>query len=289
MASKQYISIIRLFEHCAVSTEGELNTARIKKQLNAEFDYAKTGFIEVGGFSYSKHDVLEEIEHPLFQARFVYHKKLWEHKNLLALLESNSWNVSLVEPEFADFLQDKEFDQFFSPYFAGPFNNISRNLLNDLNFYGLSKLYVYEDFLQPEEREEGFRSVRIFLDENLRLLKNTVQENYNAMRPKIKHWISGDWSVFVNRLPHEFFDFKCDMAVLLINLSVKIQKTDKEDCRSISDQLIAVQELPEHLRQTIINNHGVYHKTKSSTGWGEFRWLIWVAFILIKIIAMGGC
>lgn len=288
MASKQYISIIRLFGHAAISTEGEINLGRVKKQLIAEFDFTKSGFIEVEGFSYSKQDVLEEIEHPQFPARLNYHKRIWEKKALLGLLENNNWDNGTPMTDLEVFLGDKDFDQFFSPYFAGPFNNISRNLLNDTRFSDLAKLFQYEDFLQPEEREEAFRPVRIFLDENLRLLKNTVTENYSSMRPKIKHWINGSWSGFINNLPQEFYDFKCDMAILLINLTVKIQKSDKDDCKGISSQLIGMRELPENLRQTIVNNHGVYFKTGSSGG-GDYRWVIWVIFILIKVLTMGGC
>jgi hypothetical protein len=259
----------------------------MKKQLNAEFDFAKTGFIEVDGFSYSKHDVLEEIEHPQFPVRLVYHKKIWQHKNLLALLENNSWNQAAVDTEFPDFFLDKEFDRFFSPYFASPFNYVTRSFLNEQNFRGVAKLFQYEDFLQPEEREEAFRSVRIFLDENLRLLRNVVQENYSTMRPKIKHLMSDDWALLINSMPHEFYDIKCDMAVHLINLTVKLQKSEKKDCKAFSAQLVAMKDMPENLRKTIVNNHSVYNKVGG--GGSNWRWLIWVAFILIKVLAMGGC
>ena len=287
MANKQYISPIRLFQHCSVSYDGEINISRIKKQLVAEFDFAASGFIEIDVHTYNKNDVLEELERTDFIERIKYHRRIYESPNLLSILESNTGNLNVIQSEFDKFQNDKDFDQFFSPYFAAPFNHISRGLLNEGKLYELSTLLLFEDFLQPMEREDGFRSIRIFLEENVRLFKNISKENYGTFRTKVQPWRTSGWDEFLNNLPQELDHFKTDIAVDLINLTVKIQKSHKADCWTISQGLVRLRELPPNLRDTILNNDKVFNP-KASSG-SNYGWIIWVAIILLRIISSGGC
>jgi hypothetical protein len=87
LASKQYISIIRLFEHCGIAYDSEIIVSRIKKQLTAEFGIAASGIIEINHHSYNKNDVFEEIEHPDFITRLSFHRKIWNSLCLLSFLE----------------------------------------------------------------------------------------------------------------------------------------------------------------------------------------------------------
>lgn len=290
--AKQYISVVRLLKHCGINPLGELNLSRIRKQLTAEFGISETGFIEVGGHTYTRHDVLEEIDRPDFQERLKYHQRIWTCPEMLNLLENNETNFSSLRDKFKLFAGDNNFDSFFSPYFAGPFNYVSRNCLTDKNFIELAQLLEYEDFLQPEDREEAFRPIRIFLDENLRLLRNVNKDNYSMMRPKISHWIEGNWHIFFNNLPHEFYDTKNDMVVLLVNLGVAVQKSNKRDAREMSDQLIGLADLPESLRSVIVSNHAAYNKTastSSSGGWRVVWWIFWIIIMIARASSTGGC
>ncbi len=290
--AKQYISPIRLFEHCSIEIDGEINIARIKKQLTAEFGFAKTGFIEVDGFSYNKNDILEELENADFLQRLTYHKRLWEDKNLLQVLEKNTVDLSTINTSFNKFQNDKEFDTFFSPYFAEPFNYITRTFLNEKNFHNLGFWLSYEDFLQLNDREIGFKSIRIFLDENLRYFNNISIGNYTTFRPKIVHWLWPDWSTFLNNLPDEFYSDKCDIVSDLINLTVTLQKTDTKDCKSISYELVKVADLPANLQEIINDNHHVFAGdpvAKPSSDWGNSWWLIWVVIFFVRLISNGSC
>jgi hypothetical protein len=290
LASKQYISIIRLFEHCDIPTGDDFNLARAKKQLQAEFGIAKDGFIEVDGHAYTRHDVMEEIDSPDFSKRLVFHRQLWKSPQILELLENSTINFATIRSEFAPFWSNKEFDVFFSPYFAGPFAYLSRTLLADMNLSDMGELFFYEDFLQPAEREEAFRPTRIFLDENERLLRNVNAENYKIIRPKIIHWIEKDWFGFFNSLPGEFYETKNDIITLLINIGVAIQKTHRRDCRKMSEQLVSLQDTPESLRSIISSNHVVYTGESSKSGnWGNMFWVGWVIFIIFRLAASDGC
>jgi hypothetical protein len=62
LANKQYISIIRLLQHAEIDVESEINVARVKKQLAAEFNFSPTAIIEIDNYSYNKTDVFEELD-----------------------------------------------------------------------------------------------------------------------------------------------------------------------------------------------------------------------------------
>jgi len=288
LANKQYISIIRLFTHCGIAMANDFNLARTKKHLLAEFGIAQNGFIEIDGYTYTRQDVFEELEHPNFRERLQFHKEIWNAPPLLNLLEDNTIDFLTIRDGFRSFWNNSEFDVFISPYFAGPFNYVSRVLLTDLRLPEMGELLTFEDFLQAADREEAFRSLRIFLDESLRILRNTTVENYKIMRPKISHWIEMEWYGFFNNLPHEFYDIKHDLIVHLVNLGVGIQKKYRSDCRRMSDQLVSLQEMPESIRQTIVSNHSAYHGSKSTSFRGYF-WVGWLIFIVVRAVGSGGC
>src|ERR1043165_2518767 len=96
LANKQYISIIRLFDHCGISTGDDFNLSRTKKQLQAEFGIAQGGFIEIDGHTYTRHDVFEEIEKPDFIQRLHFHKQIWKSPQILHLLEESSADLVAI-------------------------------------------------------------------------------------------------------------------------------------------------------------------------------------------------
>lgn len=287
--AKQYTSIIRLFDHCGISAGDDFNLSRAKKQLQAEFGIAQGGFIETGGYTYTRQDVFEEIEHADFARRFVFHKQVWNSPHILQVLEKNTIDFAAVRNEIKPFCGNKEFDEFFSPYFAGPFSYLSRVLLAESKLKETGELLSYEEFLQPAEREEAFRPIRIYLDENFKLLRNVNGENYKIMRPNIIQWIDTDWYKFFNNLPHEFYDIKNDITTKLINIGVAVQKKHRADCKKMSYQLIALGDTPESLRSTIVSNHQVYTGSSRSFSWRGGFWVFWIIIMLMKGVLADGC
>jgi hypothetical protein len=295
LANKQYISIIRLLQHSDIDVDGEINVQRVKKQLTAEFNFSPSAIIEIDNFSYNKTDVLDELDTINFAERMAFHKAIWDSKNILSFLEENQFSYANFNKEILAFFNNPEFDAFISPYFAVSFNIVARNYINTLQFEQLGYLLSFEDFINGADREEAFRSVRIFIDENIRLLKNTSKDNFMTMRPKIAHWITSDWSIFVNNLPDDFYETKEDLVIPLINLTVAIQRSNFHDCKSISFQLNQIEEISSNLKETIANNHNIYSGEKSNSDnssgfdYSNFKWIIWVIIIGLKIVAMGGC
>ncbi len=289
--AKQYISPIRLFNYLGVEYKGTANIPRIKKHLIAEFDHAADGFIETDGYSYSKNDVLEEIERPDFAERLVYHQKIWDTKNILCILEDNAVNLQGLQKSFESFQNDEAFDAFFSPYFASPFNHISRHFLKEPSLYDIATWLRFQDFLLAADREEGFRSVRVFLEDSHRILKNISKENYSSFRKQIEDWIHPGWEAFLNNVPDEFYSIKLSIVIELVNLTVKLQKTKRQDSKTISSGLILLNDLPPELADTIQNNENVYNGAgvTSSKESGNYWWVVWVVIMLIRVLSSGGC
>jgi hypothetical protein len=291
LANKEYTSIIRLFNHCDISINDDFNLSRARKQLQAEFGIAQDGFIEIEGYTYTRHDVFEELERPDFLNRLTFHKQIWDSPQILELLEKSSIDLSTIDEEFSPFFLNREFDNFFSPYFAGPFFYLSRTLLAGPDLSRMGHLLKYEDFLQPADREEAFRSIRIFLDENLRTLRNVNEDNYKMMRPKIVHWIDSNWPVFYNNLPHEFYEIKNDIITRLVNIGVAVQKSHRRDCKEMSSRLIRLTEVPDNLGGLIISNHKAYMGSSSSStvSWRGGLFICWIIIMILRGAFSDGC
>lgn len=290
LVSKQYSSIIRLLDYLQIDTESELNISRIKKQVLAEFAIATTGFIEVDGYSYSKNDVLNELESPDFEKQLSFHKIIWKASNLMELLEKNNTYLKHLEVDFKDIPNDVEFDEFLSPFFAKPFAIFSRNLLNAKCFEEMSILLKYQNFILEDQQEIAFQPISQFLEENLRLLRNVSKENYGALYPQIRSWIEGDWYLFFNMLPDEFYDIKDSIIRKLVNMTVFLQKERVNQAKAISRKLIELVDIDQEVRKIILENDKIYNGVADSSSSNEnWRWLIPVGVVLIKVITMGGC
>lgn len=286
MANKQYISPIRFFEHAGIDHTGELNITRIRKQVMAEFDLSASGFVELEGFSYNRNDLLEELEQPDLKERLAYHARIWQNKALLAVLEENKVDITQMGKDLDNFQNEPAFDAFFSPWFAGPFAYASRNFITNNKIDQLGDWLRFEGFLLPAEREEAFKPLRLFIEESLHVFRNISKENYYLMRPKMPGWLTWGWSTVMNNLPDEFYQVRNDIIVLLINITVKVQHSYREDCRNISYGLMSLKDVPQNLRDTIINNDRVYNNTGGSgsdSGSFSYGWIIWLIIIVIRL------
>ncbi len=284
MANKQYQSVIRLFKNSHIDVDAPLQPGRIKKQLTAEFDFSATGYIEADGLSYTKSDVLEELNTPDFEKRFQYHKRIWENPAILNLLEKNAYNYFDFSEQLKNFTGDEDFDNLFSPYFSVSMNNLMRRILQNGEWEEAAQLLVYDEFLLGEDREEAYKSLRIFLDDSIRTLRNVNKENWKTFRPQLQSWLQPGWSSLLNGLPAELEDRRNDVAFHFVNITVATQKVDPRNCRKISRELTCISHLTPELSEIIYDNHKVYTGTNTASGNKSYWWIGWVALILIRIL-----
>lgn len=286
MGRKHYQSLIRLLEHSGVDISAPVNLSRLKKQLGAEFDFSASGFIELEGHSYNKADVFEELDHPLFDQRFQYHVRIWQNSNILALLEDYRFDFPAFKSELAGFNNDPAFDEFFSPYFTDAFIYLSNNFLAEYKFLDISNLLLFEEFILMPDREEAFRPLRIFMEDNMRVFRNVNKDNYNSFRSQLYLWTLPYWARMFNHLPDEYFEYKNNVAFHLVNLTVSIQRSHPAECVAISQELTCMKDLTEEMNKVILSNHSIYTKKDGggSISWG---WIVWGILILARIAT--GC
>jgi hypothetical protein len=288
LASKKYISPIRLLLHADVDVNAELNISRIKKQLAAEFAMANDGFITIEAFVYNKQDVLDELENEDFINRHFYHKKIWNSQFILSMLENNEANYNEVKAELNNFQHDEKFDEFFSPYFAEPFNYVVKQCIDNNQLQDAGNWLAFESFILHNEREAAFKSLRIFLDESEKTFNNVNGDNFKVFQPKLLPWLNYGWYTLLNNLPNELYQYKHSLVVDLINLTVSLEKKHTQYCKIVSNGLIEIKDLAPNLRETIINNNNVFNG-KAKNGENNYWWVLWVIFILLRILSTGGC
>jgi len=228
--------------------------------------------------------VFEELEKADFETRYQNHRKIWNDLAILDMLEQNAFNYFDFDTQLREYANDESFEHFFSPYFSVSFAYLSRVFINEGRFSDLYDLLTFEEFLGEADREEAFRSLRVFLDDAIRTFRNVSKESYPNFKEEMRVWRSTSWSKVLNILPEELHDRKENICFYLINVTVAIQKTQHSTCKFISKELTNVEGLSYELEKIIKNNHKVYTASKST---GSYGWILWVVFILLKVLS--GC
>jgi hypothetical protein len=255
---KPYLSIIRLLEHCGIEYDGAINISRLKKILLAEFGLSPTGIITIEQHSYNKNDIIAEIENTDFSNRLQWHIAIWQCKNVCRFLELDVLHTDELKEEISVFKENDWFKKFISPQLAVAFNYFTRNIVYRKDMEAIRRLLFLNDFLLPEHRVVAFSSLRLFFDEQIKLLRNTTKDSFKLMRPKIKHWAFKRWYKCFNQLPHEFYQQQYDIVFYLIHVTVNIQHRNPHTCYGISRQLTKVKGMPEEISTLIKKNHKIY-------------------------------
>ncbi|GEM_PF-6482825 len=253
-------SLIRFLEYCNIgySDKDSFSVQRAKRQVNAEFALEESGIITIDGVSYNKSDVLKELEHPDFTERLQYHVVLWNHKVLLRLLEQDAINIDDVNTQFLSLANDEEFRYFLAPQMATAFNSVVKSLLKVPDFYNAFLWLRLKVFITPEEEEYAYQSLRIFLEEQLRLFKNLNSETYTNKYNEIAPWQRQEWHLLFNNLPDSLYYFNDEFAHVLINFTVQVQRADKRLCVAISSRLVQMQHVSYNYKKLIDDNHRIY-------------------------------
>jgi hypothetical protein len=143
-----------------------------------------------------------------------------------------------------------------------------------------------QQFLLPEDREEAFKPLRIFMDETLRTLRNTSKENYVTNRKDLEVFRTQPWGKTMNMLPDEFYDYKNELQTDMINLTVSIQNFYRADCLEYSKNMMIVGGIDKDLQRLARDNHNVFVDNEKVSSSGDFKWwhVIWIVLIIIRII-----
>lgn len=287
-----YISPIRFFEQLNISTEDLSDVKNLKKIVNLEFLSSETGIIPIDGFDYNKQDLLQLLSDEHFERHWDFHRKIWDNKFLLDVLEREAVDMKQLREVLA-FKNDAAFCQFISPYFATPFNNITKVLLNnqfarDLYLWLQTKVYLGQD-----DEEVAYASLRIYLDEALYLFRNINSTNYEDKLAEIGRWETPEWANVLNSLPDYLFHYRDAVAEGLTHVLVVMQRNQRRMCYEISSWLVKLNISSPHLVETIKKNHYIFKNNKgtsSSFKFSQNRWIYFVIIVIVRVcISAGSC
>jgi len=281
----RYQSIIRFFDyaHIEYTESTTFNSSRAKKLVNAEFAMQPDGIIDIDGFSYTKQDLLSELEHPAFSQRLEQHKRIWDNKPLLELLEKDKVNLS-QKPAWFHLAYAPHFAEFVSPYFAPVFDRVMRAILANNNLLNAALWLDYLPFVAPEDQEEALRSTRMYLSEASRFFKNLNDESYKTREGELYKWHHYNWSAFINKLPDSLLGYVDELISSIINFTVRIQKSNRTLCYELSKEMLLVNNANFSLRQLVRSNHETYKKNyESRTVKGYFSSMNYIYVIIVVI------
>lgn len=284
----QYQSPIRFLDYAAIGydQEGLTQISRIKKQITAEFALQSDGIIVIDTVSYTKHELLLELEHPDFLQRMQYHELLWQHKGLLLLLEKDIVDMDKIAT-WQPLLRNPGFVAFISPYFAPAFDSVMKTLLRKNNLYTASVWFDYFPLVQPFDEETALKNTRLYLDQSIKLFRNMNDQSYRQRLPELAPWYTESWSVFMNKMPQSLLYYTDDIANAIINFTVRIQKSDRKMCYQISSELAKLEGVNYSLKQLIESNHQIYKKNyESRTIKGRLRSIPTGYIIVVVLIAL---
>lgn len=287
----RYQSIIRFLEYTGITVHPDevLVPARIKKLVVAEFALQSDGIITLEDIDYTKNEIFSELEHPDFQDRMRFHYMIWQQKNLLLFLEKESVSLEEIAP-WEPLMQDEDFIDFVSPYFAPAFDNVMKVLLQRKDMDNAAYWLGFIGMVSPDDEERALLQTRLFLDDAIRLFRNLNDQSYMARKTELELWYYHDWFRFVNQLPEDMYYYAEELATEMINFTVRIEKKDKLLCFNLSKKMIHLNVVSFNLRKLIRNNHGVFeHNYEKTTLKGKvtnFRpYHIFVGiFIIIRIL-----
>ncbi|WP_118975971.1 hypothetical protein [Taibaiella koreensis] len=243
----------------APETIAAASLSRMKKLAQAEFALQPDGVITLDGISFTGNDVLQELDQADAQQRLHYHLLLWEHKELLELLEKDHLHMDNMGQWYA-LHRDEGFRDFVSPYFATAFHSAMNTLLHNQDLYSAASWMDFLVFVRPEDEEQAIRSVRVFLEEALRLFRNLNDKSYRDRLPELAPWRDSSWSLLINKLPSSLMPYTDELANAIINFTVRIQKANPKLGFEISAGLMGLQRVDPSLRRLINSNHEVYRK-----------------------------
>lgn len=257
----EYRSLVRFFEYAGLEPEDLATTTlpRMKKLAQAEFALQPDGVLMLEGISFTGNDVSQELDHPDAQQRLQYHLSVWEHKGLLELLEQDHLHMDTMDQWYV-LHQDEGFRYFISPYFATAFHSAMSTLLHSRDLYSAASWMDYLVFVRPEDEEQAVRSVRLFLEDALRLFRNLNDTSYGDRLQELEVWRDDSWSLFINKLPPSLAPYADELANAIINFTVRVQKVNPKLCYELSAGLIKLRHIDYSLKRLILNNHEVYRK-----------------------------
>lgn len=292
----EYRSPVRLVLHAAEPIQPFQSQAihRARKKLLAEMALQDQQ-LEIDGVLYTRNDVLSLLEN-MEAEEWKAHCTIYAHEALLRFVEKGEFDADNFG-ETRNLLYNGPFIRFLSPGFAASFDTVSGGLLRQNDWTSLNELLAYRSFILPEHEHEGYRRIRLHLDELQHTLKNLSWEKFSADESILYFVFDDEWIRFINHLPDSFALTRDELVRLLLQVVYRFQEKaswhylhrcclqlEKIECSPVYREQIA-----EYEKTIGANARGQGNREKrdnSLVGRGIF-FSIWIVLMIFR--ACNGC
>jgi hypothetical protein len=287
LASKQYISPIRLFNYLAI--DDGLTIAQIKKVINAEFAIAQSGFITIENQSYNKGDILTELEKENAFQNLAYHKEIWDNKIILNALEDATVDLDVLDNNLFKFASNPDKLAFLSPYYANCFKQVAHHLIHLPQWDYISTLMYTSRYILPEHKEYAYQPFRLHIEEIAKFFRNLSENNIYLFKKELELYLRQPLGKYLGTLPLEFEDQLDDICKDIINFTVAVQKIKPGIARAFSRQLTQVNNISSELQRLIASNDRAFSGKVKSEG-ANYWWVVWVVILVVRLLLnMNSC
>jgi hypothetical protein len=193
----------------------------VKRKLLAEFELNNNNNLSFNGKSYSKNDILTILEQLEEDSKSSYHFFIFQHKELLAFLETGTVPAGF---EFinSSYFHTQEFIDFIAPYFTEVYSNALVEAVKNNNYQRVELLKHFEEAVGRMSMDDCYRKTYRLISQ----LTNDITEA--AERMKISKYFHSSYDNFLhgsriktfNALPEYFQEVIDDYLYAIITLYV---------------------------------------------------------------------
>ncbi len=283
MSYKSPLHILESFDIDAIQLSHQ-EIIRLRKKLLAEFNLSGSTTIDINKREYTKDEIIGQIDTLKNLDDLESHLQLYKNKEILSFCEQPKKAPNPVKNLKVVFDEPETTDNFKDIVIDAELTALKINLKNN-HYHWPHEILKFLEAIKYVGADHVFG----LLDDNLRHMADFINEldkdNYNQPSiSRLEFLEDADFYSYLNWLPDELEYHRTCIVVELINLTVRLQKTDIKFVNHVSNNLLYVDCEPEH-KQLIKSNNKAFNGLSEEHS--QYRWL-WVVIYLI-FIALRTC
>lgn len=298
----RYQSPIRFFEQYNIDYTIDIITKvdYLTSEIQRAFQQQHTLKIQIEDFIYTEEELIDELNHPQFNARLIHHTTIWNKKGLLKYLELDILQLREAARYWHSLAKDPEFVAFVSPYFVAPYQKTMDKWLNPPSFDSASRWLTFLDFMVTADREKALSTVCSFMEKNADFF-NRLSFTDTGLE-SLQSWKNQNWNLFMNNIPSSIYDYRNSLAIAILTFVKKIRETDLDTAFLIVLRLSKVEYLDQQIAIEINMHHlslsEIYYKKQEeergynqeeevdNSAWGSIKTILAVISLIIAIVRL---
>ncbi|MCU0419523.1 MAG: hypothetical protein MUC38_07675 [Cyclobacteriaceae bacterium] len=290
-------SPLALLRHAQTDSKAiqQADLLKAQKRLLIELDLENAGYLLIENERYTRNDILELLNTALPANHFLFFQWLEKNEGLKRLLTGDTTAIEPVfdhtyryHPSFA------EFQQFLAPRLIPLLSKALHQSFVKKDFVTGKYLLTAAELLPDSATDQIFRKLRGALERLCTEVRDATNHPEKFVQENLR-FIDYRFIQFLNAIPDNLKSIRDELAIVLVNLCVKIQTKKYNDfCHGIHQCLVGLN-CEEHIKETIRQNLRVFGNqvnqatTPETKSFGYINVIILIALFLFLIPALRSC